>query len=206
MADYYEILGVQRNASTTEIRKAYAGIARDRHPDRFSDPVEKERAHEFFKDATAAFNTLLNPQTRAEYDAELDRPKATPEERVVFLVAEAKELLKSGELGHAIDRVRQAIYLQPQEIGHRVLLGHLLAKHPKTSHEGVQVLEDVIRTDPRNLQAHVELAVAFQNQGLALRARRAAEAAAAIDPMNLTVTTLLMSLKSGGAGGSRGRS
>ena len=204
MADHYEILGVPRTASTTDIRKAYAKIARDRHPDHFADPVEKERAQEFFKEATAAFNTLLSAQTRAEYDAELDRPKATPEERVAFLVAEAQELYKAGELGLAIERVRQVIYLQPQELGHQLLLGRLLAKHPKTAHEGVQVLEDVIRKDARNLQAHLDLAVAFQTQGLTLRARRAAEAAAAIDPTNLTVTTLLLSLKPSGPEGDKG--
>ncbi|HSF03053.1 MAG TPA: DnaJ domain-containing protein, partial [Solirubrobacterales bacterium] len=147
MADYYEILGIPRTASVTEIRKAYLKIARERHPDRFSDPVEKERAQEFFKDATAAFNTLLSEQARAQYNSELDRPQATPEERVQGLIAEAQELLKSGELGHAIDRVRQAMYLQPQELRHKLLLGRLLAKHPKTAHEGIQVLEEVIRQD-----------------------------------------------------------
>lgn len=195
MADYYEILGIPRTASVTEIRKAYLKIARERHPDRFSDPVEKERAQEFFKDATAAFNTLLNDQTRAQYDSELDRPKATPEERVQYLIAEAQELFKSGELGHAIDRVRQAIYLQPQEIKHKLLLGRLLTKHPKTAHDGIQMLEEVIRHDPRNVQAHIDLAIAFQARGLTLRARKAAETAAAIDPLSLAATKLLMTLK-----------
>jgi predicted Zn-dependent protease len=195
MADYYETLGVARNASSIEIRKAYIRIARERHPDRFADPLEKERAQEFFKDATAAFNTLSNEQTRREYDAELDRPLATPEERVAFLLAEGDELLKAGELGHAVDRVRQVIYLQPQVIQHRILLGRLLAKHPKTAHEGIQVLEEVVHQAPRNVQAHLDLAVAFQARGLTLRARKAAETAAAIDPTNLAAMKLLMMLK-----------
>ena len=204
MADYYEILGVPPTASASDIRKAYARLARDRHPDRFADPAEKERAQEFFKDATAAFNTLSNAQSRAEYDAERERPKATLEERVAFVLAEAQELLNAGELGHAIDRVRQASYLQPQEIHHRVLLGRLLAKHPKTAHEGIQVLEEVTQKDPRNVQAFIDLALAFQARGLTLRARKAAEAAAAIDPSNLPATKLLMTLKSGEPEGESG--
>jgi len=195
MADYYETLGVARNASAIEIRKAYTKLARDRHPDRFSDPVEKERAQEFFKDATAAFNTLTNDQMRREYDAELDRPKATPEERVAFLLAEGEELLKSGELGHAVDRVRQVIYFQHHVIQHRILLGRLLAKHPKTAHEGIQVLEEVTHQAPHNAQAHIDLAIAFLARGLTLRARKAAEAAATIDPTNLAAMKLLMTLK-----------
>lgn len=209
MADYYEVLGVQRSATPADVRKAYAQIARDRHPDRFSDPAEKERAHEFFKEATAAFNTLSNDRARQEYDAELARPKpATPEEQAEAAVAAAQEVLKTGDLGGAIDRVRQAVYLQPGEPKYRLGLARLLVKHPQTAREGIQVLEDFTRQDPRNTAALFELALAYQAQGLALRARKAAEAAAALEPRNQAIRTLLASLLppdpepgSGGIGG-----
>ena len=74
MADYYAILGVPRTATAAEIRQAYARSAREQHPDRFADPAQKEQAQEFFKDITAAFNTLSNEKSRREYDAEPGAP------------------------------------------------------------------------------------------------------------------------------------
>ena len=61
MADYYEMLGVAPTASVAEIRKAYALLAREKHPDRFTDPAEKQRAETAFQDITTAFNALVNP-------------------------------------------------------------------------------------------------------------------------------------------------
>jgi len=81
MPSHYEILGVPRSASAAEIRKAYLGLARERHPDRFTDPAEKKTAHDFFADLTTAFNTLSNETNRKEYDQEVERPKLqTPSE------------------------------------------------------------------------------------------------------------------------------
>lgn len=196
MANYYEVLGVAPNATPAEVRKAYAKIARDRHPDRFSDPAEKERAQEFFKEATAAFNALSNERSKREYDAELSKPKlTTPEEQAAAAVAEAQEILKTGDLGGAIERVRQAVYLQPNEAKYKLGLARLLLKHPQTAREGIQMLEDFTRQDPRHAQALFDLALGYQSQGLALRARKAAEAAAALDPGNQALQTLLAGLR-----------
>ncbi len=196
MADFYELLGIQRDATVADVRKAYARIAKDRHPDRFSDPAEKESAQEFFKEATAAFNALSSERSRRDYDAELAKPKATtPEEQAAQAVALAQEILKTGDLGGAIEKLRQAVYLQPHETKYKAGLGRLLIKHPQTAHEGIQVLEEISRQDPKSVAALFDLALAFHAQGLALRARKAAEAAAALDPGNPAVATLLASLR-----------
>jgi len=63
MIDYYQILGVQPNASLDEIKKAYRKLANKHHPDKGGDQAK-------FKDISVAYDTLGDPQKRAQYDAE----------------------------------------------------------------------------------------------------------------------------------------
>jgi curved DNA-binding protein len=63
--DFYEILGVPRNASQEEIQRAYRKLARQYHPDVNSDPAAEER----FKEISEAYDVLSDPQTRRRYDA-----------------------------------------------------------------------------------------------------------------------------------------
>lgn len=63
--DYYEVLGVDKNASEDEIKKAYRKIAIKYHPDR--NPGNKE-AEDKFKEAAEAYDVLHDPQKRQQYD------------------------------------------------------------------------------------------------------------------------------------------
>ena len=63
--DFYEILGVQRNASEDEIKKAYRKQAMKYHPDRNKDDKTAERK---FKEAAAAYEVLKDSEKRSAYD------------------------------------------------------------------------------------------------------------------------------------------
>ncbi|MCM1150651.1 MAG: molecular chaperone DnaJ [Alistipes sp.] len=63
--DYYEVLGVEKNANADEIKKAYRKAAIQYHPDK--NPGDKE-AEEKFKEAAEAYDVLSNPDKRARYD------------------------------------------------------------------------------------------------------------------------------------------
>jgi len=63
--DYYEVLGVPKNAEPEEIKKAYRRIALKYHPDK--NPGDKE-AEEIFKEAAEAYEILSDKETRAQYD------------------------------------------------------------------------------------------------------------------------------------------
>jgi len=64
--DYYEILGVPRNASDEEIKKAYRRLAMQFHPDR--NPGREQWANETFKEINEAFSVLGDPEKRRQYD------------------------------------------------------------------------------------------------------------------------------------------
>ena len=63
--DYYDVLGISRNASDQEIKSAYRKLALQHHPDR--NPGNKE-AEEKFKEAAEAYSVLSDPQKRVNYD------------------------------------------------------------------------------------------------------------------------------------------
>jgi DnaJ-class molecular chaperone len=65
-ADYYDILGVSKNASADEIKKAYRKQALEWHPDRHKD--DKEAAEKRFKEINEAYQVLSNPEKKAAFD------------------------------------------------------------------------------------------------------------------------------------------
>jgi len=74
--DHYQVLGVSKDASLPEIKKAFRELSFSLHPDRNPDPVAKER----FMEVQKAYEVLADPGKRHEYDqgrksAVTDQPK-----------------------------------------------------------------------------------------------------------------------------------
>jgi len=63
--DYYEVLGVSKGASESEVKKSYRKLALKYHPDKNPDD---ESASEKFKEAAEAYEVLSNPEKKQRYD------------------------------------------------------------------------------------------------------------------------------------------
>ena len=65
--DYYEVLGVEKNATADDLKKAYRKLAIQYHPDKQQgkSDAEKKAAEEKFKEAAEAYNVLSDPDKRA---------------------------------------------------------------------------------------------------------------------------------------------
>lgn len=70
MANYYDILGVSKDASEQEIKKAFKKLSIKYHPDKHvnDSPEEQKRCEDKFKEINEAYDTLSDPQKRKQYD------------------------------------------------------------------------------------------------------------------------------------------
>ena len=96
--DYYGVLGVPPDSTTTQIKKAYRALAHRFHPDRFQSETDTQTAAEMMIEINEAFAVLSDVKRRAAYDRDLTaekKPPAAPAETAVedweFPATSAKE-------------------------------------------------------------------------------------------------------------------
>jgi molecular chaperone DnaJ len=103
--DYYEILGVPKDANLQDIKKAYRKLALSHHPDRVPADKKKE-AEEKFKEISEAYGVLSDPQKRAMYDqyghAGIDQRYTTED---IFRGADFSSVFEGSGLGDIFDRI-----------------------------------------------------------------------------------------------------
>ena len=195
MSDYYELLGVSTQATAAEIRQAYARLARDRHPDRFPDPEAKQRAQADLQELTTAFNALLSPRSRQEYDASRNRPVLrTPQDIARDAYERAQPLVEAGSLDDAVTLLRTAVHHAPNEAAYHAALGRVLARVPPAAREAIQALERATQLAPTNAAAFADLAAVLARQGMRLRAQKALEAAQRLAPRDPRVARVAAEL------------
>ena len=205
MTDYYELLAVARNATAADVRKAYARLAKERHPDRFTDPAEKERAHEAFKELTTAFNTLSNDKSRQEYDQALARPKVeVPAEIARSAFERGTAMFEARSYHEAVELFRSAVQHAPGEPEYQMSLCRALAKNPNWIREAIQCVERAVGLSPKNAAYQGELAEMLLGQGLRLRAGRVAQRALQIDPDEPRARQVLRAIEEGPEGADEG--
>lgn len=195
MTDHYQMLGVAPTASVAEIRQAYARLARERHPDRFTDAAEKLRAQSALQDITTAFNELTNPRSRKEYDESRHKPvPRTPEEIASDAFERAQPLLEGGRLDEAVTLLRTAVHHAPDQASYHAALGRALARVPALARDAVQALERATQLAPQSAAAFADLAAVLARQGLRLRAQKAMDTALRLAPRDARLARLAAEL------------
>ncbi len=139
--NYYEMLGVDRDASTEDIRRAFFILSKTFHPDKIEQEVRlslKEAVHYIFSNLSEAHLVLTDPKTREEYNEtiknkEIKQARQTIDEHkevrealdAESLFQRALVLLRKGEIDSSLELVDKALQLVPNEGEYIALFAHL---------------------------------------------------------------------------------
>ena len=138
---YYEMLGIDEDASTEDIRRAYFVLSKQFHPDRLHKDVNislKDAVHYVFSNLTEAHTVLMDPAEREKYDAAMREEKQDADRRsmndhmAVRDALEAENLfqravvfLNKGEIAKSAELVESSLVLSPEEGEYLALAAHI---------------------------------------------------------------------------------
>jgi len=168
MENYYSILGVSQNETVEEIKKAYLRLAQKYHPDRFQDPIEKEKAHAQFSKITESYRVLSDEKLRAEYDKSLERgvkPKEVAREtQAKNAFKRAIVFLRQNDPWRAVNllRIANRYHAQPLYLSY---LGLALVYTKQYQQEGFDSLKQAAKDVMFNPIFHVNLGLAYEYVG-----------------------------------------
>ncbi|MEO8433732.1 MAG: DUF4388 domain-containing protein [Pyrinomonadaceae bacterium] len=224
--NHYEVLDVGREATSAEIKRAYHGVARSFHPDKFHKSVSREKHAEVeaaFARFAQAYETLGNPSLRSAYDVKLGggqaavssaqsssgarTPVATTQPEghsgprdpsyAETRFQQGLAALKQENFMLAVRCFAEAANLAPDEAKYRGYYGTALASQPQARRQAEAELMVAVALDPANASYHVMLARLYRDLGFSRRAQTELERALALEPGNEATQQLLSTLKKG---------
>jgi tetratricopeptide (TPR) repeat protein len=201
LKNHFEVLGVEPGCTDADVRQARAALVRRFHPDahrddRLADIHDMLTA--IFIRVEEALEVLGDARSRASYEARFGVVRRTPEARTGPAPAasapapppppaedysyvppeetllKAQLLLAQARYWDAIQVLETAIpQMEPgrHQIRGRILLARAYAKNPNWVRKAEEQLQDVVRDDPANVDAHYELGMLYKAGGLPARAQ-----------------------------------
>jgi curved DNA-binding protein CbpA len=187
--NYYTVLGVNKNATKEEIRKAYLSLAKQYHPDKFTDKDEAQKTQEQFAVIAIAYKVLLDDEKRSEYDKQLSsvsyrekKEKAPKTTQAKMAFKNGIDHYKGGDFWRAEKYFRSAVSLSPDTPLYKSYLGLSLARQKRRGDEAVQFAQDAVKAEMYNSHYHVNLGIVYRILGRAEQAKKSLKEALTWNP------------------------
>jgi len=193
---HFEALGIERTATEAQVKEAYFRLAKRFHPDTHHDPNMadlRDKLETVFIRLGEAYEVLRNARSRAAYESELasraPRPSA-PDPRAAPAsappapipamdpavaaqsVRRADRLMLEEKYWDAIQLLEPAVSVlegKPKQKA-RLLLARAYTKNPNWIHQAEETLHEVVKDDPKNVDAYLALGQLYKAGGLRSRA------------------------------------
>ncbi len=178
--NYYQILGVTKNASDEDIKKAYFHLARKFHPDSFPrslPPNHQAVVSEVFDNITKAYRTLASPELKRGYDLKTPIAGAMGGGRDVLKTADhkfrqAKTLYSQGRYEDSIILLEEVTRLNRMKGAYFLLLALSETKMPSMRKKAEEDFLRAIELEPWNPECYVGLGILYREEGMTLKATR----------------------------------
>ena len=209
--DYYDVLGIDRQATIEQVKSTYHSLARRYHPDRFHQNAQlRSRVDAAFARIARAYETLSDGTLRAAYDTQYasktDRSSpavgrggtqtdVNENQRATSSFQQGLAALRSNKQQEAIRLFAAAANLEPRNASYRAHYGHALIANVQTRRAAEIELKAAIALEPNNASFRVMLAELYKVLGLYRRAESEAQRALVADPKNEAARLFLSNLK-----------
>jgi curved DNA-binding protein CbpA len=190
--NYYDVLEINKNVTSAEIKEAYLKMVKDYHPDRhneLSDQSTKEKLTALFTFINRAYNTLSDETKRAEYNTSILKKtseKVTGKEtiRAEEQFKRGAEEFKRGNFWGASDLFRWATRINHKKSKYWAYLSLALSKIPNRGKEAEESILKAIELEPYNSEYYTHLGLIYLEGGMKKRAVHQFETALSWDPTN----------------------
>jgi curved DNA-binding protein CbpA len=202
--DYFQMLGLEREAPPEAAQRAYISLAKEWHPDRLTPALAsaKDACSKVFSYLSEAHATLKDPKKREEYIKKLKEGTATPNEqaKVQAILEAATEFQKADVLlkrslsdPRGLELLKHAIELDPEQVLYRAMLVWVEAQAPEfqardRALEKIKALDELIRQSPNCERALFYRAMIHKRTGDEKSAIRDFKQVAELNPKNLDAT------------------
>jgi curved DNA-binding protein CbpA len=186
---YYHILDVGKEATASEVKKAYFQMARKYHPDLFNRELPaavRNRIDEVFDFITKGYHVLSDEEKRKDYDKKLEKApiqdRKDADKRAEVKFRQGKTLYDQTRWEEAQILLQEAIRLDPYKSNYFLLLAMTQSKMRDFHKKAVQNFQKAIELSPWQPDGYLGLGILYKREGMKIKAAKYLKKALQCDP------------------------